>query len=170
MGRIKKFLALIFVMLVLISSNSFAESQSIPSPISQPRSTAKPDSVVKPLTDGSKEDPQKIIIYILGQSSILKSSNPLRTDLVFINGVLITGLAKNFYIHYETNELKTKVSTYAEFSADTMQLYVYSDYTINAKPDETYYLMIKNNIHRDLTLLTKEEGETDLKKYTEQNY
>ena len=103
MCRIKKFLALIFVMLVLASSNSFAESQSIPSPINQPRSTAKPNSVVQPLTDGSKEDPQKITIYILGQSSILKSSNPLRTDLVFINGVLITGLAKNFYIHYETN-------------------------------------------------------------------
>ena len=51
-----------------------------------------------------------------------------------------------------------------------MQLYVYSDYTINAKPGETYYLMIKNNMHRDLTLLTKEEGENDLKKYTEQNY
>jgi hypothetical protein len=43
MCRIKKFLALIFVMLVWISANSFAQSQ---------------------VTYGSKEDPQKITIYI----------------------------------------------------------------------------------------------------------
>jgi hypothetical protein len=164
MNKNKLFLLLICAALVLMSSNSFAESQSIQPPTNETQSIAKPDSI-----DSVEADPQAVNIYVFGQYSAIKSSKALKIDLVFINGILISGLAMNTYIHYKTNDLKTKLSTYASLNGGLAQLKVYSDYIINAKPGETYYFMIKNN-GRELTLLTKEEGEKNLKVFTEQNY
>ncbi|MGE5605665.1 MAG: hypothetical protein ACM3YE_08245 [Bacteroidota bacterium] len=171
--KVKAFLVIFGVVLLVLPGFSFGESTPAPTGASQPQST----------TESQTATPQTVSIYVFSPNTLFGIRSGVKKFPVFINGLLIASLDYSEYIHYEIPATKIKIATFylgtssvvnapGGNSNTTMKVEpIYSSVIIkDAKFGETYFFEIIDFQGDRVKIISKDEAQKRLKKYHEIEY